>query len=47
MENLTDRIKYFLEKHKIYYFIKKENDIVFCYENISTNTHCFNCEIKC
>ena len=32
MENLTDRIRYFLEKHKIYYFIKKEDDMVFCYK---------------
>lgn len=32
MGNLTDRIRYFLEKHKIYYFMKKENNVVFCYK---------------
>lgn len=32
MGDLTSKISAFLEKHKIYYFIKKEEDIVFCYK---------------
>ena len=32
MGDLTSKISAFLEKHKIYYFIKKEDDIVFCYK---------------
>lgn len=32
MGDLTSKISVFLEKHKIYYFVKKENNIVFCYK---------------
>lgn len=32
MGDLTSKISAFLEKHKIYHFLKKENNIVFCYK---------------